>query len=550
MTAVDTKPAAPALNLPSRQAIQAELARRSLADFFRHSWSILEPATTLVWNWHLQAICDHVQALFEGRIPSRNLIINVPPGSSKSRIVSVCTTAWRWIDYPEWRGIYTSANPRNVIRDSTYCRQLIESNWYQEWFKPKWRFARDQNAKGLYRNTAGGFRQAMGGGAAATGDRANGLFMDDMLDAADGESKAAREAFVTWYDQAFANRVSDMTTSTRCIIAQRLHEVDPVGHLLKSGDWEHLVIRQEYEMQRANLHDPNAPLIHRPPTSIGWSDPRRDVGTLMDPVRFPAAELAKEKVRLGTRGWAAQQQQRPAPAEGAILKRAWFKWYRTPRDEKGDFLPPALIVRALGITRVLQAADTALSEKSAADYTADITGGEAPSRFYILDLFKDKVDAPTGKSTIVALQAKWNAQGVVIEGGSSASGKAAAQTIRSETRLPVIEQPVYSDKVVGMNKIAPTVESGVIYLPEDQTWAMELVESLIGFPALEHDDDADAFRILIDYAFYGGGGLGMLEFARQQLAKKRAEAAIAAAGADNSTNGNGHAPKPPWMAGR
>ncbi len=211
------------LNLPSRSAIQAELARRNLADFFRHSWAILEPATPLIWNWHLQAICDHVQALLEGRIPQRNLIINVPPGSSKSRIVSVCTTAWVWIDRPEWRGIFTSANPRNVIRDSTYCRQLIESNWYQEWFRPKWRFARDQNAKGLYRNTAGGFRQAMGGSA-------NGLFMDDMIDAADAESKAARDAFVVWYDQAFANRVSDMTSSTRCIIAQRLHEVDPVGH--------------------------------------------------------------------------------------------------------------------------------------------------------------------------------------------------------------------------------------------------------------------------------------------------------------------------------
>jgi hypothetical protein len=170
------------LNLPSRQRVQSELARRSLADFFRHSWHVLEPATPLVWNWHLQAICDHAQALLEGRIPKRNLIINVPPGSSKSRIVSVCTTAWRWIDYPEWRGIYTSANPRNVIRDSVYCRQLIESNWYQQWFKPKWRFARDQNAKGSIA-TRRRIPPGTGRGAAVTGDRANGLFMDDMLDA-------------------------------------------------------------------------------------------------------------------------------------------------------------------------------------------------------------------------------------------------------------------------------------------------------------------------------------------------------------------------------
>jgi hypothetical protein len=382
MTDVAAKPAP--LNLPSRARVQAELAKRSLAEFFRHSWPILEPANALKWSWHLDAIADHVQALLEGRIPKRNLIINVPPGSSKSRIVSVCTTAWRWIEYPEWRGIYTSANPRNVIRDSVYCRQLIESNWYQEWFKPSWTFAHDQNAKGLYRNTAGGFRQAMGGGAAVSGDRANGLFMDDMLDATKGESKAAREEFVVFYDQAFANRVSDMTTSTRCMIAQRLHEADPVGHLLKSGDWEQLVIRQEFELERANPKDKDSPKVRPKPTVLGWTDPRQNEGDLMDPVRFPAEELAKEKTRLGTRGYAAQHQQRPAPADGAILKRDWFRWYRTPRDERGDFLPPALLAKALGVTRILQGVDTALGEKQANDFTADITGGEAPSRFYIL----------------------------------------------------------------------------------------------------------------------------------------------------------------------
>lgn len=520
--------------LPSLSKIRAEKARRSLADFFKQSWHVLEPATPLIWNWHLQAICDHVQALLEGRLAYPNLVINVPPGSSKSRIVSVCSTAWRWIDHPEWRAIYTSGNPRTVIRDSTYTRQIIESNWYQESFRPTWRFARDQNAKGLYRNTASGFRQAVGLGAAVTGDRANALFMDDMLNAAEAESKAARQEFVDWWP-GFANRVADMKTGTRCMIAQRLHEVDPVGVVLKEGDWESLIIRQEFELQRENPNDERSPFVRPVPTSIGFVDPREKVGDLMDPVRFPADELAKEKIRLGTRGYAAQHQQRPAPAEGAILKRGWFRWFLWPRDSKGDKLSPAETVKALGITRVLQAADTALGEKESNDYTAIMTGGEAPSRFYLLDRFKDKVDAPTGKATIVAYQAKWNSQGVVVEGGSSASGKAAAQTIKNDTRLPIIEQPVYSDKVVGMNKVAPTVEAGVVYLPQDEPWAADLIESLIGFPTLEHDDDADAFRILIDYAFYGGGGLGMLEFARQMIAARQTE--DRAGSADNSTTG-------------
>lgn len=503
----------PEIHLPPRESIQAELARRSLAEFFRYSWHVLEPGTPLIWNWHLQAICDHVQALLEGRIASRNLAINVPPGSSKSRIVSVCSTAWWWIAHPEWRGIFTSANPRNVIRDSIYCRQLIDSRWYQSWFRPTWRWAPDQNAKGLYSNTAGGFRQAIASGSKVTGDRANGLFMDDMLDAAEGESKAAREAFIVFYDQAFANRVSSMTEGTRCIIGQRLHELDPVGHLLKSGEWDSFVIRQEFAPDEASA-----------PTSIGWSDPRTTEGALMDPVRFPALELAKERRRLGTRGYAAQHQQRPAPAEGSIIKRPWFRWYKTPRDGNGAPLAPALIVKALGITRVISAADTALSEKASADYTAILTGGEAPQRYYVLDLFKEKVEAPAGVAAIRQTHAKWASSALVIEGGSSASGKAAAQTIRHDSRLPVIEMPVQTDKVTGMNAVAPTVEAGVVYLPDDQPWALDLVESLIAFPVGAHDDDCDAFRIFLWYCLFGGGGFGLVEHMRRQAEAKKKSA--------------------------
>lgn len=521
---------APAFSLPPLARVQAELARRSLADFFRLSWPILEPSTPLVWNWHLQAVCDHVQALLEGRIPKRNLVVNVPPGSSKSRIVSVCTTPWMWLRRPGWRAIYSSANPRTVTRDSLYARQLIESAWYQESFRPTWKLSPDQNTKLLYKNTEGGFRQAFGAGAKVTGDRADALFMDDMLDAADaanpkGESKAEREAFARWYDNAFANRVSDMTRSTRCMIAQRLHEADPVGHVMKGGDWEALVIPQEYEMVKDNPNDPESPRRHRAPTSIGWTDPRKVEGALLDPVRFPADELAKEKRRLGSRGYAAQHQQRPAPAEGAILKRVWFKWYKTPTDEKGNQLPPASIVKVLGISRVGVGWDTALGEKTSNDYTAGVAMGEAPNRYYVLDLVKDRMDAPSVKAAVSTLHAKWASSVDVVEGGSSASGKATAQTLRASTTLPVLELPVMSDKVTALNSVAPTVETGVVYLPEDQPWALELVESLVAFPTGEHDDDVDAFRLILWYFLFGGAGMGILEYYRQQAAEAAAKRA-------------------------
>lgn len=499
------------------RAVRAERARRSLAACVRYGWHVLEPTTPLIWNWHLQAMCDHVQALYEGRIACNALSINVPPGSSKSRIFSVFAPAWWWIDHADFRSIFSSANPRVVIRDSVYTRDLITSRWYQESFRPTWRLTGDQNAKVLFRNTAGGFRLAIGSGARVTGDRANGLFMDDMLDAAEAESRPSHDAFATFYDNAFANRVSEPTKAIRGMISQRLHENDPAGHVVKVETWAELVIRQEYEVPADGV---------KPTTAIGWCDPRSAAGELMDPVRFPRSYVDAEKRRLGTRGFAAQHQQRPSPAEGAIIKRAWIKRYHTPRDEKGNMLPPRDIVRVLAITRVVQGVDTALSVKSSADNTADATIGEAPNRYYMLDLFLDKVDAPTGRSTIIGLQAKWGAAAVVIEGGSSASGKAAAQSIKADTRLVIIEQPVMGDKVVGMNKIAPAIEAGLFYVPDDQEWAERFIESLIHFPTGEYDDDDDAVRIALDYLIFGGGSRGMLDLMSATTAKRANDALL------------------------
>ena len=76
---------------------QTEKARRSLAEFVKQAWHVFEPGTPLKWSWVLDAICEHVQALLEDRLVRdgrviRNLVINVPPGTSKSTITSVTRT--------------------------------------------------------------------------------------------------------------------------------------------------------------------------------------------------------------------------------------------------------------------------------------------------------------------------------------------------------------------------------------------------------------------------------------------------------------------------
>lgn len=488
-----------ARDLPPIGRVQAELARRSLADFVRHSWSVLD-AEPLQWNWHLDVICAHVQALLELRIPKRKLLINVPPGSMKSRIVSVAAPAWQWLREPSWTSIFSSANPRVMVRDSLKCRRLIESRWYQQTFRPRWGFAGDQNAKTLYYTDAGGFRLSVSNNAAVTGDRAQSLFWDDLLDAKDTQhvSQARRQATNFWLDVVFSTRMSNPEKGTMCGICQRLHEDDPAGHVMKRGDYEELVIPQIYEPPKAK--NEGDPIPEKPRTVIGYTDPRTKPGQLMFPARFSSAWLRGERVTLGEAMFEAQHQQRPSPLGGLIFKREWWKFYKKPAN--WEQLTPADLFAALGIDRVAVGWDTALGEKQQNDYTSSTVIGRTANKYLVLGHTLKKMQFPEVESSVIASWSRWNPHGVPIEGNGSASGKAVVQSLKTKSRVPALEVPNIA-KEVRAAIVSPTVEAGLVYLPEGEPWVEGFIHSLGSFPRGSHDDDVDSFCIALEWLLFG-----------------------------------------------
>nr|QRW43435.1 MAG: terminase large subunit [Caudoviricetes sp.] len=473
-------------------AIEGELARRKLSYFVKFAWRVIEPETPLVWNWHLDAICDHIQAFLEKRLEHKNLLINVPPGSMKSTIISVMSPAWMWLHNPSWRGLFFSGNESIAIRDSMKCREILESDWYKQTFKPTWSFQRDQNAKGHYKNTASGFRKAQSAGSRVTGDRADDIFCDDPLDAAEAFSQSARESILTWWTQAASNRLNDLRTGGRCVIMQRLHDEDLAGYILENEeDWEKVIIRQEYE-----------PTDYV--TSLGWKDPRTEEGSLFFPERFPRDVIDTEKRRLGSYGYAGQHQQRPTAMEGGLFKRADWQYYKP--------LPP----KDLGITQIYQAWDTAFKTGEENDYSCCVTLGVSQNRYYVLDLWKQKVEYPELKRTVISLSEKWKPNLILIE--DKASGQSLIQELRREMRTPIHAYDIERDKIARANFITPIHEGKLCYLPEKAEWVADFVESLSSFPLAPHDDDVDAFVMAITYASRGGGGI--FEYMRQQSGVK------------------------------
>jgi hypothetical protein len=109
----------------------APLRRHTLAGFVREAWHILEPTQRYVHNWHIDAICQHLEAVTAGRV--NRLLINVPPGSSKSLIVSVLWPAWEWgpKGLRSLRYLATSFNEGPVKRDTRKHRDLTMSDWYR-----------------------------------------------------------------------------------------------------------------------------------------------------------------------------------------------------------------------------------------------------------------------------------------------------------------------------------------------------------------------------------------------------------------------------------
>jgi predicted phage terminase large subunit-like protein len=450
----------------------------SLRDFVKWSWQILEPGTPLVWSWHLDAMCEHVEALLTGTLGKQNLMVLVPPGFAKSTVVSVAAPSWVWIKRPFWRAMLASGNERVSTRDSLKRRNLIDSTPYRRTFSPQWRLAADANQKTRYENTVRGFHQALSSGQRVTGDRADALFIDDPQDAATIHSEADREAVARWYAEAYANRLANMVTGTRALIMQRLHSLDLAGLILERepAAWEVLTIPQHWDEKRRFV------------TSIGWTDPRTEDGALAFPARYPMTVVEAERVRLGRSAFASQHQQEPFDAQGEIFRTDAINLWPA-----GTPLPQ--------FTHRILSLDTAFSTKSTADYSVILELGLFARGIFVISCLRQRLEYPQLRKAAEQLASSGSfIEAVLVE--DKASGQSLVQDLQQTTRLPVLPIKVDSDKITRAHVVVPTVEAGRVFAPADAAWLDVFLKELASFPKGKNDDLVDAFtqgaRYLLD----------------------------------------------------
>ena len=466
--------------------MRAERAKRSLARFIREAWNVVEPGTPLAWNWHIDAVAEHLEAVTRGQI--RKLLINIPPGHMKSLLVSVFWPAWEWLQKPEKRGIFSSYASDLSVRDSVRCRSVIESQWFRQSFEPDWELAGDQNVKSFFVNTKMGFRISLSVTGKGTGFRGDCVTVDDPLNAADAYSKAARDSAIFWWDKTMSSRLNDMRTGSKVIVMQRLHEEDLSGHVLALGGYEHLCLPSEFDPSRRCV------------TSLGVIDKREAEGEALFPEMFPFEVLKQARVDLGTDGFSGQHQQEPVSAEGGMFHRDWWRFWsdggqRVRRDgnlvarPRGcSDLPPRPLPEKFD--RVVLSLDATFKDAKASDFVCLTKWGFLGADRFLLRRIKERLDFVKTKHLMIVESAiEPIAEKKLVE--DKANGPAIISELKSKIPGLVAIEPKGS-KEARAYSVQPEVEAGNVYLPDGADWLEDYVGELATFPLSKNDDQVDS----------------------------------------------------------
>ena len=423
----------------------------------------------------MDAICEHLEAITRGEL--HRLVINVPPGHSKSTLVSVCWPVWEWLQAPEHRWIFGSYELGLSIRDNVSRRALITSDRYA-YLRPDWALELGSKQKTRFRNTQGGYMRAVSVGSGVTGDHADRIVVDDPIKPGDIYGPGLKD-HTKWFDETVSSRFRDLRRAVWVVVMQRLHEKDLAGVLIETGDCEHLFLPASFVQKK------------RSTTSIGWADPRTKEGELLFPLRFPTDVLARQRKRLGPTQYSAQYQQDPTPPDdGNMFERGWWKRWRVLPGGDGQWLGSW---------------DFAFEGEDDNDYVVGEVWYRRGADAYLVDQVRAKMTFTASKYAMVDFASKWpNCNAWVVE--TKANGPAIISELRRKLPGIIAKNPTKS-KHARAAAVAPWVEAGNVYLPDADAvrphglsptsgwskpgWVLDFIEEHASFPRGNHDDQVD-----------------------------------------------------------
>jgi predicted phage terminase large subunit-like protein len=456
--------------MTSQAVLLAAVLRNDFCSFLRKCFNTIAPDTPFVDNWHLQAIAWELLRVRDGEV--NRLIVNQPPRSLKSISVSVAFVAWLMGHDPTLRIIVVSYSSELAEELHRQFRIIVLSDWYQKLF-PRMRLARDSALEVV--TTLGGSRYATSIGGTLTGRGANLIIIDDPHKADEALSEKARNQVKNWFSGTLVSRLDDKRTGQIILVMQRLHPDDLSGHLLETGGWHHLDLPAVAAEDRI-IKTGRETLKH-------WR-----CGEPLQCKREGIPILETIKREIGSQKYAAQYLQQPVPDGGNAIRREWLGIYETvPTPLAGD--------------RVVQSWDVAAGIGDNNDYSVCTTWLKRGTKYYLIDVFRQRVAYPDLRRAIVKLAAEFAADTILIE--KAGFGLSLLQELRTELPLGMIE-PLgivpRGDKQDRLAAQSAKIEAGRVFLPKEAPWLADFLHELLAFPNSRHDDQVDSLSQFLFWA--------------------------------------------------
>lgn len=459
--------------------VVADQCKKDFFYFVKTFWDVIIKEDP-IYNWHIPYLCKELQDLslsIVNRAPKPyDLIINIPPGTTKSTIVTIMWPVWLWTQDPSLRIITNSYSGGLSIEHATKSKDIILSDKFRTLF-PNIVIRKDKSGKQNYENTETGYRYATSTGATITGFHAHVIINDDPVNPKQAESEPLRVQ-ANEHTKTLSSRKVNKANTPVVTIMQRLHEEDVTGYMLKKKgeNIRHICLPAE------DCDD------------VKPSELRQNyIDGLLDPNRLSRKVLDEAKTDLGSRGYAGQFGQKPSAAGGNIIKESWFRTI-----SYSDF-------RALRYREPIHFfLDTAYDEKKKKtdnDPSGIIAACKIKNNIYITHAKKVWKSFPDLLRFLPEYMYAndYDSSYSTLRVEPKANGKSVVQQLEDSTDLNVTYTPTPTDsKDVRLHAIAPKVECGRVYLVEGE-WNEDFIDEVSGFPTKVHDEYVDLLGYAVNY---------------------------------------------------
>ena len=459
-------------------------------EFFKFFWTAINNET-LIDNWHIKYLCDELQSVAE-RVFRRekklyDLIINMPPSSSKTSIVNIYFPLWCWINDYSLQFISVSYSYQLSINISERCRDVMRSDLFKKYFFDV-KIKEDSDTKQLFKvvkdNKVGGFRYATSVGGTISGFHGHFLLLDDPLNAVDALSDVKIKNVNDWIDNVIYSRKVDNDVSVVILVMQRLHENDTTGYLLsKNKNIKHICLP-------ALLSE-----------NIRPSDLKKYyVDDLLDSKRLSKDILEQKRIEMGDYAFAMQYLQEIVPKSSSFFDVS--KLLTINNIDEKEFI------------RVVRYWDKAGTHQAGC-YTVGVKMALLKNKTYVvLDVVRGQWEAGEREKIIKSVaDLDGRDVSIIVEQEPGSGGKESAEaTIRNLAGYRCYADRPTGDKILRADTFAVQLNAGNVAILRAE-WNSEYRRELEFFPYGKYKDQVDAssgaFNILLKQgrgiATKGGG---------------------------------------------